>query len=157
MALNTLEVNVDDVERLVAIEQIRRMRSRYLRMLDTKNWDEVANAYAPDATLAFHTEAPGIVSRGRTQIIAMITSTLVDVDSVHYAHTAEIDLLSPHRATGVWALEDKLWFGPKSMYPGRRVHAYGHLEDSYSKIDGRWLLQDVQITRLRVDHYTDGG
>jgi hypothetical protein len=148
---------MDDVERLVAIEQICRMRSRYLRMLDTKNWDEVANAYAPDATLAFHTEAPGVVSRGRTQIIATITSTLVDVTTVHYGHMAEIDILSPHRATGVWALEDMLWFGAKSMYPGRRVHAYGHLNDTYSKIDGRWLLQDVEITRLRVDQSTDAG
>jgi hypothetical protein len=146
---------MNDVERLVAIEQIRRMRSRYLRMLDTRNWDEVANAYAPDATLAFHTEAPGVVSRGRAQIIATITSTLVDVTTVHFGHMAEIDILSPQRATGVWALEDTLWFGPKSMYPGRRVHAYGHLNDSYSKIDGRWLLQDVEITRLRVDQSTE--
>jgi SnoaL-like domain len=144
---------LDVLARLAAIEDIRHMRSRYLRMLDTKNWTELAKLYTRDATLAFHTEEPGVVSRGRDEILKRITTLLVDVTTIHYAHTAEIVFQSDARATGIWALEDKLWFGPKSSSPGLRVHAYGHLNDEYCKVDGAWLLQSAEITRLRVDHY----
>jgi hypothetical protein len=144
---------MDQLARLSAIEDIRHMRARYLRFLDTKNWAELAKLYAADATLAFHTEQPGLISRGRDEIMTRITSLLVDVVTVHYGHMAEIDFASPTRATGIWALEDKLWFGPQSSSPGLRVHAYGHLNDVYSMIDGDWLLQSVEISRLRVDHF----
>ena len=83
-----------------------------------------------------------------------IADLLVGVTTVHYAHMAEIEFLSDDRATGIWALEDKLWFGPSSSAPGLRVHAYGHLRDRYSKINGAWLLQEVEITRLRVEQFS---
>jgi hypothetical protein len=145
---------MDTLSRLAAIEDIRHMRARYLRMLDTQNWPELAKLYTADATLAFHTEEPGVVSRGRDAIMTRVANLLVDVRTAHYAHMAEIEFLSDDRATGIWALEDKLWFGPRSSAPGLSVHAYGHLHDRYSRIDGQWLLQDVEITRLRVEQYT---
>ena len=36
--------------RLVAVEEIQRLKYRYLRTLDLKRWDEFADTLAPDAT-----------------------------------------------------------------------------------------------------------
>lgn len=140
-----------DTERLVAIEAIKQLRSRYLRLLDTKQWDEMVALYTTDATLRFEAEAPDVVFRSREGIREMVASSLVDVTTVHHAHMAEIELQSPDKATGIWALEDTLWFGPNSRAPGRHIHSFGHLHDSYARIDGRWLIKDVAITRLRID------
>ena len=142
---------MNDTERLIAIEEIKRMRARYIRMLDTRNWDELITLYTPDATLSFQTEAPGVVNRGRDEILKAIAAALADVATVHYIHAAEIEIQSADRATGIWALEDTLWFGPKSASPGRNFHAYGHMHDTYRKIDGKWLIQSADIVRLRVD------
>src|SRR5262249_55309691 len=121
------------------------------RLLDTRHWDELIKLYAPDATLSFQTEAPGVIFRGHAEIIKSITTHLVDVVTAHYGHMLELEFLSDTRAKGVWMLEDLLWFGPKSMSPGHHVHARGHLNDEYVKIDGNWLLQNADITRVRVD------
>jgi hypothetical protein len=140
-----------DTERLVAIEAIKLLRFRYLRLLDTKQWDEMVALYTTDATLRFEVEAPDMVFRGREGIREMAATSLVDVITVHHAHMAEIEFQSPERATGIWALEDTLWFGPNSRAPGKHIHSFGHLNDSYVCVDGRWLIKDVAITRLRID------
>jgi len=140
-----------DTERLVAIEAIKQLRSRYLRLLDTKQWDEMVALYTTDATLRFEAEAPDMVFRGREGIREMVATSLVDVISVHHAHMAEIEFQTPDKASGIWALEDTLWFGPNSRAPGKHIHSFGHLNDSYARIGGRWLIKDVAITRLRID------
>jgi ketosteroid isomerase-like protein len=142
---------LNDTERLVAIDAIKQLRSRYLRLLDTKQWDEMVTLYTTDATLRFETEAPGMVFRGREGILEMVSTSLVDVISVHHGHMAEIEFQSPDKASGVWALEDILWFGPDSRAPGKRIHSFGHLKDIYARFGGRWLIKEVAITRLRVD------
>jgi len=141
---------MDDLARLIAMEDIKKMRARYLRLLDTRDWDNLIKLYAPDATLSFQTEAPGVINRGHADILKSVTTFLVDVLTIHHAHTPELEFLSDTRAKGVWVLEDRLWFGPKSLAPGRHVHAFGHLNDEYVKIGGDWLIQSADITRVRV-------
>jgi hypothetical protein len=143
---------MNDLERLIAVEEIGKMRARYLRLLDTRNWDDLIKLYAPDATLSFQTEAPGIVNRGHAEIRKAITMHLVDVVTAHSAHMLELEFLSDTRAKGSWTLEDWLWFGPKSAAPGRHVHAFGHLNDEYVKSGSAWLIQSADITRVRVEH-----
>ena len=38
---------------LVEIEQIKRLKYKYLRCLDQKLWDEIAECFTPDATAAY--------------------------------------------------------------------------------------------------------
>jgi hypothetical protein len=138
-------------ERYVAVNAIRQLRARYLRLLDTKRFDEMFKLYTTDATMRLETEAPGMVFRGREGIRDMVLRSLDDVISVHHAHMPEIEIESQDKASGIWVLEDILWFGPNSTAPGRRIHSFGHLFDTYTRIDGIWLIKDVLITRLRID------
>ena len=36
---------MDDLQRILAIEEIKQLKYRYLRFLDTKAWDELAEYY----------------------------------------------------------------------------------------------------------------
>ena len=43
---------MDDLERLVAIEEIKQLKARYFRCMDTKDWEGFAEVFAPDAVEA---------------------------------------------------------------------------------------------------------
>ena len=40
---------MSEIERLVAIEEIKQLVARRIRLMDTKNWDEYPDTHAPDA------------------------------------------------------------------------------------------------------------
>lgn len=40
---------MDPLEELLAIEEIRKLKARYFRALDAKDWDAFAGVFAPDA------------------------------------------------------------------------------------------------------------
>jgi SnoaL-like domain len=40
---------------LVALEEIRRLKHRYLRCVDLKLWDELADTFTPEATANYGT------------------------------------------------------------------------------------------------------
>ena len=66
--------------------------------------------------------------------------------TVHQVHAPEIELTSPTTGNGVWALEDVIRFGP-----GVNLRGYGHYQETYQKVDGRWHIKSSKLTRLRED------
>jgi hypothetical protein len=73
----------------------------------------------------------------------------IPLTTAHHAHTPEIVLTSPTTATGIWAMEDMLWWndGEKELH----LHGYGHYHEEYRKEGGKWLISYRTLTRLRVD------
>jgi SnoaL-like domain len=66
--------------------------------------------------------------------------------TVHHGHTPEVELTSPTTATGVWAMEDRIWWPEGS--PASHLHGYGHYTETYEKTGGRWLIKTMVLTRL---------
>ena len=100
-----------DAERLLAIEEIKRLFARRIRAMDTKDWALYDTCHAPDATLnSFSSDLPeedrppNSIVRGKAQILAAIKKTVdgkVKLTTVHHAHTPEIDITSPTTAKGM--------------------------------------------------------
>ncbi len=65
---------------------------------------------------------------------------------MHQVHAPEIVLTSATTARAVWALEDVV-----RLAPGVNLRGYGHYDETYEKIDGRWLITSSTLTRLRED------
>jgi len=142
---------VDAAERLAAIEQIKQLKARYFRCLDTKDWDGFADVFAPGAEMDMSGETgdeSGIV-RGRSEIVAFVRGAVDAVETVHHGHTPEIDVTSATTATGSWAMEDVLRW-PEGG-PLRSLHGYGHYHETYERIEGQWYIKTLTLTRLRVD------
>ena len=73
---------------LAALEEIRRLKYRYLRCVDLKLWDEIADVFTPDATVDYGTRALGEPVRltGRDEIVAFLRDKLgPDIITVHFA------------------------------------------------------------------------
>jgi SnoaL-like domain len=144
---------MDAVQRLEAIEEIKQLKARYFRCLDTKDWDGFAEVFTDNARMDMSGEVKGGtddgVTSGNHDIAAFVRRMVGDVTTVHHGHTPEIDVTSPTTANGVWAMEDKLRWPDGA--PLATMHGYGHYHDRYEQVDGRWRISSTTLTRLRVD------
>jgi hypothetical protein len=146
---------MNDNEKLHAIENIKQLKARYFRFMDTKDWANLETVFAPDAVMDMRGEThdeSGLVSGGRNVAAFMRQSTEFLI-TVHHGHTPEIEITSATTARGLWAMEDKLWNvdGAAKHLPFKTLHGYGHYHETYTCIDGRWLIQSTRLTRLRLD------
>jgi hypothetical protein len=148
-------MTVDPMERLEAIEDIKQLKARYFRCMDTKDWDGFAAVFAPDARMDMFGEMQGDADDGRgittgnREIAAFVRHAVGLVTTVHHGHMPEIDVTSPTSAAGIWAMEDHLWWPEGS--PIMTMHGYGHYHEVYEKADGTWRITSTTLTRLRVD------
>ena len=114
------------------IEAIKQLKARYLRAVDTRDWELCRANLSDDFVIStgFHDTA------GADQVVESLSTALRDVVTIHHAHTPEIRLTSGTTATGIWACEDLARHAD-----GRRVAAYGHHHETYEKIDGSWKMK----------------
>ncbi len=126
------------------IEEIKKLKARYFRGLDSKDWDLYADVFADDVVVDLST-AGGEVFRGRDSFVAYARGLKL-VQSVHQGHMPEIDLTSETTAAGVWSFEDfNLW------EDGSQNHGYGHYLETYEKANGRWRIKTMKLSYLRLE------
>ena len=141
-----------DLEKLVAIEEIKRLKSRYFYCLDHKDWARwKAEVWAPDARL----EVPEVdkVVTGADNIIKWTAESAGKQISTHHGHMPDIEILSETTAKGVWAMEDILRL-PKdqpSTYGYTHLHGFGHYHETYVRGPNGWRIQSTRLTRLYVE------
>jgi len=127
------------------IEAIRRLKARYFRLMDTKDWDGMREVFTDDVVIDT-AEAGGQVARGADAFMAFLREALGDAVTVHQGHMPEIDLTSETTATGIWALNDIIIWSS-----GMRLDGYGHYHETYEKSDGEWRIKSSKLTRLHTD------
>jgi uncharacterized protein (TIGR02246 family) len=126
------------------IEEIKKLKARYFRALDSKDWDAYGNVFSEDCIVDL-TRASGPKVQGREEFRAYGRSLTI-VQSVHNGHMPEIELTGPDTATGVWVLEDyNIW------EDGTQNHGWGHYLETYVKRQGRWYIKNMALSYLRID------
>jgi len=128
------------------IEAIRRLKARYFRLLDTKDWDGLADVFTTDAHIDMRGEGGGVTT-GAAEFVGALREVLEPVTTVHHGHMPEIELTSGTTATGIWAMEDELWW-PEGHTP-RHLHGFGHYHEAYERVAGGWRISSMTLTRLR--------
>ncbi|MCB2073600.1 MAG: nuclear transport factor 2 family protein [Novosphingobium sp.] len=143
---------MNDIERLLAIEEIKQVKARYFYGLDHKDWDLWRReVWAPDGRL----EVPeaGMVLEPFDTVIEWVSQSVGDQVSVHHGHMPIIEFTSDTMAKVIWAMEDRLYrtrefpLEDGSTY----LHGFGHYRETYVKTDAGWRIQSSQLTRLRVE------
>lgn len=136
-----------DQSDVIAIAEISRLKARYFRFVDTKQWADLTALFTPDATLFFPEAQDAPLPRDAA--IAMIAKALEGGISVHHGHMPDIEIVSADRAHG-WAMEDRLfWPSDRPSVLGlETLHGYGHYHEDYVRRDGRWLIERLKVTRL---------
>ena len=132
------------------IEEITRLKARYCRFLDAKDWAAWRELFSDDF-VGDTSEAGGRKIVGADAFVDFVRGTLgaPSRKTVHQVHAPEIELTSETTARGIWALEDLVRFAP-----GLDMHGYGHYHETYEKQDGQWRIRSSKLTRLREDIVT---
>jgi hypothetical protein len=136
-------VTSSDVDDLRAIE---RLKARYCRTLDTKDWDGFRRVFTDDF-VSDTSSSGGKLITGADDFVAFVSGALGASVTVHQVQQPEIDLTSPTTATGIWAMLDIVRFKG-----GLTMHGFGHYHEEYVKgADGEWRISSSKLTRLREE------
>ena len=133
-------MTVDD---LLEIEQIKRLKYKYLRCLDQKLWDDLADVLTEDAVAAYSGGAYSF--DGREEILTFLRDSMGAENflSSHRCHHPEIDVTGPDTATGVWALDDVVVMLEWDL----TVRGSAFYTDEYRKVDGEWKIAKTGYKR----------
>jgi len=131
---------------LAALEEIRRVKYRYLRCVDLKLWDEIGDVFTADATVDYGTRALGkpIKLSGRDEIVAFLRDSLgPGIVTVHFASQPEIDI-SGDVATGIWSFKDTVIATEFKVL----IEGAAFYEDRYARgEDGKWRISHTGYVR----------
>ncbi len=144
---------MDALDRLLAIEEIRALKARYCRFLDTRDWAGFAALFTEDAVMDVSEDTGNPPITGIAAILDQVRFAVIDAASSHQVHTPEITLDSPDAAQGTWAMQDRVvWQQGKSPIPGvASITGYGQYHESYRRQDGAWKITALRLSRFHVD------
>ena len=131
-------------EDLVEIESIKQVKYRYLRAVDTRDWELLATTLTDDATSAY---SSGKLSyKGRDAIIEFLRASMPERDMLtsHKVHQPEIVLTGPDTADARWGLEDVVII----LSAGLTLRGAAIYEDQMVKQDGQWRIAHTGYRRL---------
>lgn len=127
-----------DLDRLIAIEEIRALKARYCRLADNKTWDAFSELFTHDGAMTFYDPAGALTSKvqGRVEIVERLTKSVGSAQPIHHIFSAEIDVRSPVEAHGVWAMEEWVIQPEGADAPFRTMHGYGHYRETIAVSTG---------------------
>jgi len=156
-------LTISSADQVLAVEEIRRDFAARLRALDQKRWDIYPTLHTNDVVSETWGGLPedkqprtqGTSNRvvgpeALTAAIRGMLGTDTYVTTVHHGHTPEIVLTSDTTATGIWAMEDRLWW-TNAEGDEEFLHGFGHYHEEYRCVADRWLISYRRLTRLRED------
>ena len=141
------------IDRLLAIEQIKRTNAFYCFGMDVKDWDGYQNVFTDDAVLEVPSHGVGDEEarvQGAPAVRRHVQDAVDHVVTTHQCHTPIIDFVDGQTANVVWAMEDMLRF-PEGG-PVKTLHGFGHYFETYRKQpDGSWRIAHLRLERLRLE------
>ena len=149
-----------DVERLLAIEEIKQVKAKYFRGVDTSDGPLVRGILAEDCVMDYmgcctdpktgqdFLPSMNIVMRGAASWSdgGFAASGIV---SAHHGHNSEITVTSDTTADAIWSMTDQLYMPPGA--PFAKMTGHGHYHETYEKVGGRWKIKTLRIVRTRVE------
>jgi hypothetical protein len=140
---------MSSVDKLLALEEIHQIPLRYCRCVSQKDWDCWKDLFTAD----FYYDVPRMGRfQGPDGIVDFLKTVgpFDRVNSVFHSHGAEIELLSPTRARGIWGADYMFYYPPGQKYPtngkevvapGEQTHTYTYYYQTYEKVNGKWKIK----------------
>lgn len=134
-------------DKLLAIEEIRLLKARYFRFLDSHDWVGFRSIFADDAVFEMPVPPPqgntdlkdvftgGEPIKGGDAIIAWVSSRMDISRSAHIGYMPEIEIISATEAKALWGMEDIV------RRPDKTIHGYGYYKERYGCEGGVWRIK----------------
>lgn len=151
----------DALQRLLDIEELKRLKYRYFRLMDAQDWPAFMELFTPDLEMnfafpdeQFYPAGATITEEGwarvnREGLLNWLKSSTEGFTTVHYAHMPDIQISGPDTATGNWSMTDYTRWDASGDPTWYRSYG-GHLEDYVRTPDG-WRIKRTVFTRHDFD------
>jgi hypothetical protein len=126
---------MSDLEWLVALEEIKQLKARRDRYVDSHDWEAYESLHAPDH-VSHNDGYPPWTSAA--EMVKNVKAIMRDTITAHHSYDAEIIFDSPTKARGIWAMLDASVSSDSGENKWGIV--FGYYYESYEKRDGRWLF-----------------
>ena len=134
--------------RLVAAEQIKVMKARFLRAVDGHEWQTVASLLVDDCVMDFGSadgkKGSGSIMTSRDEYLTFVSGRLEGWVTSHVASMPDITFEDDDHAVGLWTLFDYV-SNPES---GQRPLGLLRHRDEYRRENGQWLLARCRLERI---------
>ena len=98
---------MDNLQKLIDIEEIKNLKHRYFRAIDMADFDLLDNVFAPDITIDYRGGTYRWESEGKDTIKESLKHAFHNqTAAMHTAHHPEIEIFSETEADGKWYLQD---------------------------------------------------
>ncbi len=141
---------VDRDDEAGAIEEIKRLKARYFRLMDTKRWDDWGEVFTDDVLFEVPDDVPDLGAlHGRQAVVDFVRGAVGDARTVHHGHMPEITLTGVGTASGTWAMDDLVEFVSDGEPTG--IRGAGHYDEEYALVGDEWRIASLRLERLRMD------
>lgn len=136
-----------DLERLIEIQAIHDLKGRRDHAVDRKDWNTYAELHTDDYVAMSISANPVVGGRAAADALAV---RLANVTTVHHCHTPVITFADRDNASGVWAMEDNLFW----HRDGERqwLRGFGFYHERYARgADGHWRFSYRKLERTHAE------
>tara|TARA_A100001037_G_scaffold299984_1_gene326658 strand:+ start:490 stop:930 length:441 start_codon:yes stop_codon:yes gene_type:complete len=139
-------------DKLREMEEIKQLKSRYFRLMDTKKFDDWSFCFTEDVKARYE-GAPrfsesmptDIEIEGSGDLVNGVRSLLENAVSTHQGFMPELEILGDKKASGIWAMYDRV------LLSSCDFQGWGHYHEEYVKESSGWKIKSIHLTRLRVE------
>lgn len=145
-----------ELERLLAIEEIKALKARYFRGVDTKDAAVLRAVFTDDAETDFRSESPSrdpaLLQRDPDAFVRNTLEVLEGMVTIHSAGMPEIEILSATEARAQWPMSDKLWNENAAVarLPFKSLEGWGVYHDRYRRTAAGWQIASTRLERRKV-------
>lgn len=139
---------------LIEFHEISQLKYRYLRGLDTQQWDVLEDCFTEDA-FAWYSGGT-FTHKGRHEIVDFLRDLIpAAFISSHIVVHPELKLTGPDTAEGIWRLQDIVYFteaNPKfahgNIQGGEQMTGAGYYYEEYRKEAAGWKISSIGYVRI---------
>jgi hypothetical protein len=142
------------VNDLIEFHEISQLKYRYLRALDTHQWDLMEQCFTEDA-FAWYSGGK-FTHQGRSQIIGFLRELIPPAFvSSHIVVHPELKLTGQATAEGIWRLQDIVYFTEANpafvdgnIQGGEEMTGAGYYYEKYAKEETGWKISSIGYVRI---------
>jgi len=133
------------LQQLSDLEDIRTLKHRYFRGIDTADGALLATLFTDDIAVDYRGGGYRVRLEGREKMLDFLANSFhSDAIAMHHGHMPEITLTGDDTATGIWYLEDIF------ISLDRQTHTIGSAiyRDEYRRTGDGWKIARTEYDRV---------
>lgn len=134
-----------NVQQLSDMEEIRILKHRYFRGIDTLNLDLLAGLFTQDIKVEYNGGQYKVKFEGHAQMMEFLANSFHSgAVAMHHGHMPEITITGDNSAKGIWYLEDVF------INLEDDTHTFGTAiyTDTYRREGGVWKIATTHYDRV---------